>query len=118
MKILLVDDEKDFVAALAERLVLRGIDVDYVTNGIDAVRLATDNNYDVVVADVKMPKFSGLDVLKSVREVKKEVKFIFMTGHAGEESFHACKEAGAVDYLMKPIKIDVLIEKVLEAART
>jgi DNA-binding response OmpR family regulator len=117
LKVLLVDDEEEFVTALTERFLLRGIDADCVTSGIDAVRVAQQIKYDVVVVDVKMPELCGFDVMETIRKEDPNVKFIFMTGHSSEDSLRACKEAGACDYLIKPVKIEVLIEKVLEAAQ-
>ena len=118
MRILLVDDEEEFVTALAERLVLRGIDADCVTNGMDAVRFAQSRKYDVVVVDIKMPKICGLDVMKSTREKDANAKFIFMTGHGSEDNVRVCREAGGCDCLFKPVNIDVLMEKVLQIAKT
>jgi DNA-binding response OmpR family regulator len=118
LKVLLVDDEEEFVTALAERFSLRGIDTDCVTNGQDAVRMAQEETYDVVVVDLKMPKICGCEVMESIRKQDTNVKFIFVTGHGSEESFRECLNAGACDYLLKPVKIELLIEKVLEAAQT
>ena len=71
----------------------------------------------VVVVDLKMPKICGPEVMESIRKQDANVKFIFVTGHGSEESFRACLDAGACDYLLKPVKIELLIEKVLEAAQ-
>jgi len=118
LKILLVDDEKEFVTALAERFSLRGIDADWVTRGEEAIKLAREKKYDVIVIDVKMPEASGIDVMESIRGTQPKTRFIFLTGHSSVESYRACKEAGACDYLIKPVKIDVLIKKIFDAAQT
>ena len=118
MKILLVDDEKEFVTALAERFSLRGIDADWVTRGKDAIKLARVKHYDVIVIDVRMPETSGLDVMESIRRTQPKMRFIFLTGHSSAESYRAYKDAGACDYLIKPVKIDVLIKKIFDAAQT
>lgn len=113
MKVLLVDDERELVTALAERLSLRGISADWATCGRDAIRQAHLVKYDVVVIDVKMPKICGLDVMESIRKDQPNLRFIFMTGHDSEKSYRECKDAGACDYLIKPVKIEVLIKKIL-----
>ena len=118
MRILLVDDEKEFVKALAERFSIRGIDADWVTRGKEAIKLARVKEYDVIVIDARMPETSGLDVMESIRGTQWKTKFIFLTGHSSAESYRACKEAGACDYLIKPVKIDVLIKKIFDAAQT
>jgi len=118
LKVLLIDDEEEFVTTLAERFSLRGIDTDWVTSGSDAIRRADLTRYDVVVIDVKMPQMPGLDVMESIHKKHPNVKFIFLTGYSSKECYRACKEAGACDYLIKPVKIETLIEKVLEAAQT
>ena len=117
MKVLLVDDEEEFVTALTERFLLRGIDAHCVTSGVEAIRKVQRTHYDVVVVDLKMPQLCGIEVMQSIRKKDPSVKFIFMTGHSNEESLQKCREAGACDYLLKPVKIDVLIEKVLGAAQ-
>jgi len=113
-----VDDEKEFVTALAERFSLRGIDADWVTCGKDAIKQADLKKYDVVIVDVKMPQTCGLDVMEGIRRTQPNMKFIFVTGHGSEESYRACKEAGACDYLIKPVKIEVLTKKIFEAVQT
>ena len=114
MKVLLVDDEKELAATLAERLSFRQIDADWATSGQDALKMAEETAYDLAVLDVKMPKMSGIILMKRLRERHPEMKFIFMTGHGSEEDFTA-GSADASHYLVKPVKLDALLEKMKEA---
>lgn len=111
MRILLVDDERDLVAALAERFGFRGIDADYATCGDDALEMAKSTTYDLAVLDVKMPRISGLELAKRLREIIPGLKCIFLTGHGSAVDF----EAGATDgaaYLVKPVNIDLLLREI------
>ena len=116
MRILLVDDELEFVVTLAERLALRGIDADYTIQPEDAVEKAKATDYQLAVLDVKMPKVSGINLKKQLQKTTPEMKFIFLTGHGSEESYReGASEAGAEYYLLKPIQIEDLVDKIRTA---
>jgi DNA-binding response OmpR family regulator len=113
MKILLVDDELEFVSTLAERLALRGIDVEWVNKPKEALNKATQNSYDLALLDVKMPGQSGFELKKELQEHCPDMKFIFLTGHGSKEAYQTGSEhAGEEYYLLKPIKIDDLMGKI------
>jgi len=109
MKILLVDDEKKFAIMLSKRLALRGIDVDVVFTGEDAVKNTQINRYDVAVLDVKMPGIGGIKLKRKLIELNPEMKIIFLTGHGSESDFKI-GSAEAACYLSKPLHIDTLIK--------
>jgi DNA-binding response OmpR family regulator len=112
MHILLVDDEEEFVSALAERLALRGIDADWATCAEAALAKVENTCYELAVLDVKMPRTGGIKLKKSLQSKCPEMKFIFLTGHGSEENFKACTaEIGTDCYLVKPIQIDDLIAR-------
>ena len=115
MHVLLVDDEEELVSTLAERLFYRGIDADWVTTGLAALEMAKNYKYDIAVLDVKMPGISGFELKKSLQSKYPDMKYIFLTGHGSEDDFKTgTKEAGAEYYLVKPVNIDSLIEKMNE----
>jgi DNA-binding response OmpR family regulator len=114
MKLLLVDDEKDFVATLAERLALRNIETDWATSAEDAEELINKNHYDLVVLDVKMPRMGGRQLKKIIEAKLPGIKTIYLTGHGSEDDYKA-GVAEAECYLLKPINIDELIAKIKEA---
>lgn len=115
MKVLLVDDEKELVSTLSERLSLRNIEADWVTTGEDAIKSVESKTYDVAVLDIKMPRIGGIEVKKKLEEKNPNLKYIFMTGHGSEEDFMAASsESGAEYYLVKPVNIDELIRKMKE----
>lgn len=111
MRILLVDDERDLVAALAERFGFRGIDADFATSGDQALQMAKETVYDLAVLDVKMPKISGIKLAGLLREVQPELKCIFLTGHGSANDFEAGADKGAA-YLVKPVNIDLLVREI------
>ena len=113
MKVLLIDDEEELISTLAERLSFRGIDADWVTNGEEALKKAELRCYDLAVVDVRMPKMSGFALKKRMAEKCPGLKFIFMTGHGSEDDYkEGAAEAGATYYLVKPLNIELLIEKI------
>ncbi len=113
MRLLLVDDERELVSTLAERLSFREIDADWVTNAEEALKKAETETYDLAILDVKMPKISGIK-LKGMLEAKyPDMKFIFMTGHGSEDDFRA--GSSKAYYLVKPINIEALVSKINEA---
>ena len=113
MRVLLVDDEKELVTTLAERMAFRGITVDWATSGEDALKLAADNQYDVAVLDVKMPGIDGFELKTQIQQIKPHIRFIFLTGHGSEVSYQMVKaQTDPEYYLVKPVDIKVLLEKI------
>jgi len=115
IKLLLVDDEKDFIESLAERLELREFDVKTALNGDDAVNLINKNGFDVIVLDVKMPGKSGIETLKEIKNINQLSQVIMLTGHATVESAIQGMKLGAYDYIMKPTVTEDLIELIKKA---
>ena len=115
IKVLLVDDEKDFIESLAERLQLRDFDVTTALNGIDAINLVQENDYDVIVLDVKMPGKDGIETLKEIKKTTQLSQIIMLTGNATVESAIQGMKLGAYDYIMKPTVTEDLIELINKA---
>ncbi len=116
LRILLVDDEEDFASILAERLMLRGFQAEVATSGVDALRHIREAPFSVLILDVKMPGIDGLGLMAEVKRQRPDLPVILLTGHGSVTSATTGMEAGAFDYLMKPIEIDALIEKIRDAA--
>jgi DNA-binding NtrC family response regulator len=115
-KVLLVDDEAPFVEALAKRLTKRELTVVTAFSGAEALeKLEKEPHIDVVVLDVKMPGMDGIETLKAIKAKYALVEVIMLTGHATVESAIEGMKMGALDYLMKPCDLDVLMAKVAEA---
>jgi DNA-binding response OmpR family regulator len=111
-KILLVDDEKEFVSTLAERLRLRGIQAVEANSGEEALRLVETEPPHVVVLDVKMPGMGGLEALRRIKSYRPEIQVILLTGIGAEQEGTKGLSLGAFDILMKPLQIDELIKKI------
>ncbi len=114
-KVLLVDDEQEFVETLAERLNTRNYGSYPVLDGEQALGLLAQETPDVIVLDLKMPGMSGVDVLIQAKAVKPEIEIIILTGHGSEQDEKKCMELGAYAYLQKPIDIIELTAKIDEA---
>jgi DNA-binding NtrC family response regulator len=115
IKVLLVDDEKDFIESLAERLQLRDFDVTTALNGNDAINLVQENDYDVIVLDVKMPGKDGIETLREIKKTTQLSQIIMLTGNATVESAIQGMKLGAYDYIMKPTVTEDLIELINKA---
>lgn len=116
-KVLLVDDEEQFVKALSQRLTGRGMKIEAATTGEDALRQAQGKDFDAIVLDLVMPGLDGLEVLRQLRRENPDLQIIMLTGHATvEKSVEAIKE-GAVELLEKPVDMDKLLKRIGEAQR-
>lgn len=116
LQVLIVDDEEELVSALAERLTLRGLEIQVASNGADALRLVREHEFTVVVADVKMPGIGGLELTAAIKRDNPELPVILFTGHSSVDDAQRGMEHGASEYVMKPVDIDVLVEKIRGAA--
>ena len=115
MKLLLVDDEADYLDTLIRRMQRRNVNVKGVARGQDALAWLAEHGADVVILDVRMP---GMDGLQTLREIKKRhplVEVIMLTGHASMQAAIEGMEMGAFDYLMKPMDMDELLYKAEDA---
>ena len=117
LKILLVDDEQEFVTTLAERLELRGMHVEIATDGEMALSIIETDPPQVVALDVMMPGLSGMEVLERIKAIDPKIQVILLTGHGATKDGIKGMQLGAFDYLIKPVDIDELIEKLNEAAK-
>jgi len=113
--VLLVDDEREFLETLVKRLNLRKVQAFGAGSGPEALEFLDRNPVDVVVLDVKMPDMDGIEVLRLMKGRHPLIEVIMLTGHASLEVAIEGMEAGAFDYLMKPINIDELLYKVQDA---
>ncbi|MBA4366868.1 MAG: two-component system response regulator [Desulfobacterium sp.] len=116
-RILLVDDEMAFADNLMKILSKRGYDVIVVYNGADAVSMIGEKEFDVIILDMKMPGMNGIATLKEIKKKTPFVEVVILTGHGSVESGIEGMQLGAFDFLMKPVKVDDLQEKVSEAYR-
>jgi len=116
-KVLLVDDERDFVEALSERLQMRDYSSAVVYGGKEALSIVEEDEPDVMVLDLKMPGIDGLEVLRRVKKEHPGVEVIVLTGHGTEDAARQCIELGACAYLEKPVDIERLTQAMQEAHR-
>lgn len=114
-RVLLVDDEIDFLETLVKRLRKRKLDVLSASSGRQALEILGKEPVDVVVLDVRMPDMDGIATLKAVKKISPSVEVIMLTGHASLEVAIQGMELGAFDYLMKPMDIDELLYKLQDA---
>ncbi len=114
-KVLLVDDEREFVQTLSERLILRDMGSAVAHDGQSALELLEEDDPEVLVLDLKMPGLDGIEVLRRVKKSKPNVEVIVLTGHGSETDRDTCMKLGAFAYMHKPVDIEVLSAKLEEA---
>jgi DNA-binding NtrC family response regulator len=114
--VLLVDDEEDFTAILAERMEERGLEVDVSSNGQDAIRQVEDKAYDAVVLDLAMPGMNGIETLKKLLAKKPDLQVILLTGRATVRDGVEAMASGAVEFLEKPADLDTLLKHIEKAS--
>ena len=116
IRVLLVDDEAQFVTTTARILKARGFDVTAAFDGYEAVEAVKHGGgFDVVVLDIKMPGLDGVAALGEIKKRAPDTEVIMLTGHAALETGTQAMRKGAYDYLMKPCDIEDLVEKIKEA---
>ena len=115
LHVLLVDDEKEFVQTLSQRLQIRQINSDVVYSGEDALETVHRDGAEVMVLDLKMPGIDGFQVLREIKKSKPDIEVIILTGHGTDKDKATCMELGAFAYLQKPADIDLLAETMKQA---
>ena len=115
IKLLIVDDEIDFLEALGERLEMRDFLVRTVTSGTDALALCGSEKFDLALLDLKMPGMDGQELLARIKAEHRFLEVIILTGHGSLGSAVECAKLGAFSYLPKPYQLNELL-KVLEDA--
>jgi len=111
-RLLLVDDEKQFIEVLSERLSMRDYDVTTSLTGEDAIEKIENYNFDVVILDVRLPGVAGTEVLREIKNLKPLTEVIMLTGHGTVEMAIEGMKLGAFDILMKPCETEDLTVKI------
>jgi len=109
-RVLLVDDEEDFVKTLSERLQLRDLDSHTALDGEEALEVVQEDIPDVMVLDLKMPGIDGMEVLRRMKKHYPNVQVIILTGHGSDKDEAQARALGAFDYLQKPVNLEDLVE--------
>ena len=115
IRLLLVDDEEGFRAAISRRLAKRGLKSLQASDGKECLNILKKETVDVVVLDVKMPGISGIDTLRTIKHLFEKIQVILLTGNAAVADGVEGIKAGAFDYLTKPVEIDHLVNKIHHA---
>jgi DNA-binding NtrC family response regulator len=114
-KVLLVDDEKDFLDIMAQRLSVRGIDVSSTTSAEKAITMIDKEPYDVLIIDCMMPGMDGFQTLKALKTRKPDVKVILHTAYIPEVQVAEALKLGALDVIEKPADLDLLTRMIFDA---
>jgi DNA-binding NtrC family response regulator len=114
-KILIVDDEVIFANNISKLISKRGYEVKTVYSGDGALKAVEEEDFDVIVLDLKMPGLDGLETLKRIKGKRAQVEVIILTGHGSMDSGIDGIQLGAFDFIMKPVRFDDLHERVRQA---
>jgi DNA-binding NtrC family response regulator len=114
-KVLVVDDEADFRETIVKRLQKRGLEVAGAESGPQALEMIETRAPDVIVLDIKMPGMDGIETLKAIKERKPLIEIILLTGHASLESGIEGMKLGAFDFVLKPVALEALLDKMNRA---
>jgi len=116
-KVLLVDDEIDFLEVMSQRMKARGLEITTAESAVQAISIIKKKTFDAVVMDFQMPGMNGMEALKIIKNNKPEMQVILLTAYATIEKTVEVIKAGAMDLLEKPADIDALIDKIKKAKR-
>ncbi|MBC2703215.1 response regulator [Desulfobacula sp.] len=114
-KVLLVDDEKEFLEIMSERMTARGMEVTTVESADQALTILGKKTFDAIVMDFQMPGMDGMEALKAIKNLKPELQIILLTGYATVEKTVEAMKVGATDFLEKPADLEALSEKIKNA---
>jgi DNA-binding NtrC family response regulator len=114
-RVLLVDDEPEFLEAMAERMRTRGLNVTTAASAREALELVGKETFDAVILDLMMPGMDGLEAFKALRAGHEDAQVIFLTGHASVEKGIEAMKLGAMDFVEKPADLNQLLEKIRSA---
>ena len=114
-KVLLVDDERDFVQTLSERLIMRDMGSAVAYDGESALTMIADEEPEVMILDLRMPGIDGIEVLRQVKTTNPDIEVIVLTGHGTEKDKDLCMELGAFAFLQKPVDIQLLSQTLMKA---
>jgi len=114
-KVLLVDDEKEFLEIMSERMKARDMDVTTATSAQQALEIIEKESFDAIILDFQMPGMDGMDALKAIKAKKPELQIILLTGYATVEKSVEAMKIGATDFIEKPADLEVLAEKIKSA---
>jgi CheY-like chemotaxis protein len=114
-RVLLVDDEREFVQTLSERLELRDMGSAVAYDGESALRLVNEDDPEVMIIDLKMPGIDGMEILRQVKATRPEIEVIVLTGHGSEADRRQCLQLGAFAYMQKPVDIAELSDTLKKA---
>jgi len=114
-RILLVDDEEEFLKTLSERLEIRGLKVDIAGSGEEAIAKAEQQEFDAIIVDLSMPGIDGIETIERIKSINPTAELIMLTGHATVESGVKAMKKGAGDFLQKPVDMTTLLAKIAEA---
>ncbi|MGL1861354.1 MAG: response regulator [Pseudodesulfovibrio sp.] len=114
-KVLLIDDEVEFLENLSERMRVRGMDVNTAETPENAVAAIDSGEYDAIVLDLQMPGMDGIEMLKLIKKSHPDMQVILLTGQATLEAGIQAMKLGAMDFMEKPADINALTEKIKKA---
>jgi len=114
-KVLIVDDEKDFLDIMAERMSARSMDVSTTTSAEKALKMVLKKDYDAVIMDLMMPEMDGFKALKLFRETRPDVPIILLTGDVTADKCSEAIKLGALDVIEKPADLNLLTQKIKDA---
>ncbi|MDD9305168.1 MAG: response regulator [Desulfobacter sp.] len=114
-KVLLVDDEKEFLEIMSERMQARGMIVTTASSADQALAIIKKQTFDAIVMDFQMPEMDGMEALKAIKTQRPELQIILLTGYATVEKTVEAMKIGASDFLEKPADIEALAEKIKKA---
>jgi len=118
MRVLLVDDEEEFVKSLSERMKMRDLESDVALTGEQALKSMDEDLPDVMVLDLKMPGMDGMEVLRRAKKAYPNVQIIMLTGHGSDKDEQEARRLGVFEYLQKPVAIEKLMKTIAEAYKS
>ncbi|XPV75899.1 MAG: response regulator [Desulfovibrio sp.] len=115
IRLLIVDDETDYTSPLSKRLTRRGLRVVTASSGFEALQTLKSTEIDIILLDIKMADMDGVKTLGEIKRLYPHIEVVMLTAHANTDTVISSIAMGAFDYLMKPVSVDDLVQKIGDA---
>ena len=114
LNVLIIDDDRDLAASIAEYLEVNGHQVDIEFSGMAGIEAASEKDYDQIILDIGLPDVNGVDSMLAIRDTRPDARIILITGHSAGYLYESVSSPGDFEVLTKPLELDLLLQRLAD----